>query len=64
MLNFFAFFVLFNVMKTEKKIKFKISTVTFLKGFLPLKNFWRTSGFRAIDDLPLAQCDETDFSLI
>ena len=34
---------------------------TFLKSFLILKNFGMASGFRAINDLPRAHCDETVF---
>ena len=43
------------------KIKFKILRVTFFKSFLLLKNFWMDF---AVDDLPHAQWDETEFSIV
>ena len=45
------------------KIKFKIWRVTFLASFLPLKLLGWPSSFRAIDDLPCVQWDETKFNL-
>ena len=45
------------------KIKFKIWRVTFLKRFLTLKYLGWASGFCAIDDLPCAHWDETEFKL-
>ena len=45
-------------------VSVKIWRVTFLESFLPLKilNFGMVFGFRAIDDLPRAHWDETEYS--
>ena len=46
------------------KIKFGIWTITFLRIFIlfyHLKTLGGTCGFYAVDDLPLAHWDETEF---